>query len=57
MTRGKKEGRERDEKEEIGKVEVEEVINRLKGGKAAEVDGSMANEVWKYGEGRVKEWI
>lgn len=56
MIRGKREGGEQDGEEEIRREEVEKVINRLKGGKAAGVDG-MTNEVWKHGGERIKDWL
>lgn len=55
VRRGIKEGRERDEENELRKMEIERVISGLKNGKAAVVDG-IASEIWKFGGEEVREW-
>lgn len=44
-----------DGKKEISREEVKRVIEMLKDGKAAEMDGNL-NEVWRYGR-EIREWV
>lgn len=52
----KKERRENDEEIELSREEIEKVLEELKMGKAAGIDG-IANEIWRYGGGEVKGWV
>ncbi|XP_036148443.1 uncharacterized protein LOC118647507 [Monomorium pharaonis] len=56
---GKRIGREScgNKKEQvISKEEVRRVVNNLKVGKAGGLDG-IPNEVWRWGGGRIEEWM
>lgn len=54
--RRERQGEEEERESEISKEELRNAIKRLKDGKAAGLDGVPA-EVWKYGGGRMKDWI
>lgn len=40
----------------IGKEKIRKVIKKLKGGKAAGINGTLS-EAWKYGEKRLEKWV
>ena len=51
-----KEGRERDEEEEITWEEINEAMDTMKDKKAADMN-EMPNEVWKYGGKEMRECV
>lgn len=56
VKKGSRKGKERDEEEELGKMQVEKVLGRLKKGKAAG-EYRITNEVWKFGREEIREWV
>lgn len=53
--RGERRDRRDLDEGEIRWDEMKKVIDNLKVGKAAEVDG-LGNELWKFGEREVRDW-
>lgn len=56
VIKGSDRGEKEDEEKELTREEVEEMIKKLKDGKAMEEDG-IPNKVWKYGRKEVERWI
>lgn len=56
MRRGRKEGREKDGEEKLGKEEIERMLGGLKEKKAAGLN-EIANEEWKHKGENIMGWV
>lgn len=48
--------REEDREEKLSREEIRDVMNKIKEGKAAGIDG-IPGEVWKHGGEEIEEWV